>query len=92
MRRHSLDSPTGGLPRRQGPGLDAIGASTEVDLIEVQLEDPVFRVRLFELERYAEAAREKGFLLVSASPFTRSSYHAADDFENVARSAIAANE
>jgi lipoic acid synthetase len=30
-----------------------------------------------ELER---AARDRGFLLVSASPLTRSSYHAADDF------------
>jgi lipoic acid synthetase len=33
-----------------------------------------------EFERYAEAAREKGFLLVSATPFTRSSYHAGEDF------------
>jgi lipoic acid synthetase len=30
--------------------------------------------------RYAEAAREKGFLLVSASPLTRSSHHAGEDF------------
>jgi lipoic acid synthetase len=29
---------------------------------------------------YAEAAREKGFLLVSASPLTRSSHHAGEDF------------
>jgi lipoic acid synthetase len=29
---------------------------------------------------YAAIARAKGFLLVSASPLTRSSYHAGDDF------------
>jgi lipoic acid synthetase len=29
---------------------------------------------------YAAIARAKGFLLVAASPLTRSSYHAADDF------------
>ena len=34
-----------------------------------------------EFDDYAEAARERGFLLVSASPLTRSSYHAADDFK-----------
>jgi lipoic acid synthetase len=34
-----------------------------------------------EFEEYAEAAREKGFLLVSSSPMTRSSYHAGRDFE-----------
>jgi lipoic acid synthetase len=33
-----------------------------------------------EFEDYAKAARSKGFLLVSASPLTRSSYHAAEDF------------
>ncbi len=33
-----------------------------------------------EFERYAEAARAKGFLLVASSPLTRSSYHAAEDF------------
>jgi len=33
-----------------------------------------------EFEGYAEAARERGFLLVSSSPLTRSSYHAAQDF------------
>ncbi|MEO6580238.1 MAG: lipoyl synthase, partial [Sphingomicrobium sp.] len=29
---------------------------------------------------YASIARAKGFLLVAASPLTRSSYHAGDDF------------
>ena len=29
---------------------------------------------------YAAIARAKGFLLVAASPLTRSSYHAGDDF------------
>ncbi len=33
-----------------------------------------------EFGRYKEAAYAKGFLLVAASPLTRSSYHAADDF------------
>jgi lipoic acid synthetase len=33
-----------------------------------------------EFEFYAKMARAKGFLMVSASPLTRSSYHAGDDF------------
>lgn len=33
-----------------------------------------------EFESYATMARGKGFLMVSASPLTRSSYHAGDDF------------
>ena len=33
-----------------------------------------------QFDQYAEAARERGFLLVASSPFTRSSYHAAEDF------------
>ncbi|MBM3469057.1 MAG: lipoyl synthase, partial [Alphaproteobacteria bacterium] len=33
-----------------------------------------------EFEEYAAMARGKGFLMVSASPLTRSSYHAGDDF------------
>jgi lipoic acid synthetase len=33
-----------------------------------------------EFESYATIARGKGFLLVSSSPLTRSSYHADDDF------------
>jgi lipoic acid synthetase len=32
---------------------------------------------------YEETARAKGFLLVSASPMTRSSYHAGDDFRKL---------
>jgi lipoic acid synthetase len=36
-----------------------------------------------EFDRYAEAARQKGFLLASASPLTRSSYHADADFERL---------
>jgi len=34
-----------------------------------------------EFEYYARMAKAKGFLMVSASPLTRSSYHAAEDFE-----------
>jgi lipoic acid synthetase len=42
---------------------------------------PVARfVRPDEFASYAEVARAKGFLLVSASPLTRSSHHAGDDF------------
>ncbi|MCL4155207.1 UNVERIFIED_CONTAM: hypothetical protein GTU68_045841 [Idotea baltica] len=33
-----------------------------------------------EFEFYAKMARVKGFLMVSSSPLTRSSYHAGDDF------------
>jgi lipoic acid synthetase len=33
-----------------------------------------------EFENYAKMARGKGFLMVSASPLTRSSYHAGEDF------------
>ena len=33
-----------------------------------------------EFEAYGAMARAKGFLLVSASPLTRSSYHADSDF------------
>ncbi len=44
-----------------------------------------------EFEAYATAARGKGFALVSASPLTRSSYHADSDFERL-RAARAAAE
>ena len=45
-----------------------------------------------EFEGYQTAARGKGFLLVSASPLTRSSYHADSDFERLraARAAMSA--
>jgi lipoic acid synthetase len=36
-------------------------------------------------EYYTKMARSKGFLMVSASPMTRSSYHAGDDFEQMRR-------
>jgi lipoic acid synthetase len=43
-----------------------------------------------EFESYAALARAKGFLMVSASPLTRSSYFAGDDFEKLraARAAL----
>ncbi len=46
-----------------------------------------------EFESYASMARAKGFLMVSASPLTRSSYLAGDDFARLqaARNAIAAH-
>lgn len=36
-----------------------------------------------EFEEYAQMARGKGFLMVSASPLTRSSYHAGADFQKL---------
>jgi lipoic acid synthetase len=38
-----------------------------------------------EFDGYASMARGKGFLMVSASPLTRSSYHAGEDFEKLKR-------
>ena len=38
-----------------------------------------------EFEVYASLARGKGFLMVSASPLTRSSYHAGEDFAKLRR-------
>lgn len=37
---------------------------------------------------YATMARGKGFLMVSASPLTRSSYHAGDDFEKLKKARL----
>jgi lipoyl synthase len=37
-------------------------------------------ITLEEFETYRRLALGKGFLMVSASPLTRSSYHAGDDF------------
>ena len=38
---------------------------------------------LEQFDDYAKMGRGKGFLLVAASPLTRSSYHAGDDFERL---------
>jgi lipoyl synthase len=38
----------------------------------------------------ARMARGKGFLMVSASPLTRSSYHAGEDFERLKAARAAA--
>jgi lipoyl synthase len=43
-----------------------------------------------EFEEYARMARAKGFLMVSSSPLTRSSYHAGDDFARLRASRDAA--
>lgn len=43
-----------------------------------------------EFESYAAMARAKGFLLVSSSPLTRSSYHAGDDFARLKAARLAA--
>lgn len=43
-----------------------------------------------QFERYAQLARNKGFLMVSASPLTRSSYHAGDDFAQMKKNRDAA--
>ena len=36
-----------------------------------------------EFEEFASIAKSKGFLLVSSSPLTRSSYHADEDFKKL---------
>ena len=43
-----------------------------------------------EFRSYEEIARSKGFLMVSASPLTRSSYHAGDDFQKLKAARLAA--
>jgi lipoic acid synthetase len=43
-----------------------------------------------EFASYAAAARAKGFLMVSASPLTRSSYHAGEDFVRLREARAAA--
>ena len=49
--------------------------------VEVVLEHAVDRfVTPEEFKGYEKAAYNKGFLMVSATPLTRSSYHAGDDF------------
>jgi lipoic acid synthetase len=40
-------------------------------------------------DAYAAIARAKGFLLVAASPLTRSSYHAGDDFKKMQSARVA---
>jgi lipoic acid synthetase len=42
-----------------------------------------------EFETYRRLAVGKGFLLASASPLTRSSYHAGDDFARLKAARIA---
>ena len=44
-----------------------------------------------EFEAFREAALARGFLLASASPFTRSSYHADEDFERLRAARAAAS-
>ncbi len=44
-----------------------------------------------EFERFAQIAREKGFSMVSSSPLTRSSYHADEDFAQLAQARRATN-
>ena len=44
-----------------------------------------------EFNYYERVARAKGFLMVSASPLTRSSYHAGEDFQKLKAARIAAS-
>ena len=44
-----------------------------------------------EFAEYASMARGKGFLMVAASPLTRSSYHAGDDFEKLKEARLKAH-
>ena len=48
-------------------------------------------VRPEEFAAYEELARSQGFLMVSASPLTRSSYHAGEDFQKLRAARLAAN-
>ena len=43
-----------------------------------------------EFASYEKAAKGKGFLMVSATPLTRSSYHAGDDFAKMQKARQAA--
>jgi len=43
-----------------------------------------------EFKSYERIAYAKGFLLVSSSPLTRSSYHAAEDFARLRAARLAA--
>ena len=43
---------------------------------------------IWEFENYKLIAEGKGFLLVSSSPLTRSSYHASEDFDVLKRKRI----
>ena len=43
-----------------------------------------------EFKEYERIAYAKGFLMVSASPLTRSSYHAGDDFARLRAARLAA--
>ena len=42
-----------------------------------------------EFAAYEKAAYGKGFLMVSATPLTRSSYHAGDDFQRLRAARLA---
>jgi lipoic acid synthetase len=42
-----------------------------------------------EFAAYEQIARAKGFLMVSASPLTRSSHHAGEDFERLKAARLA---
>ena len=71
--------------------------SAEIDFITIgQYLQPTPRhhkverfVEPAEFEAYARTARAKGFLMVSASPLTRSSYHAGDDFARLRANRLA---
>jgi lipoic acid synthetase len=41
-----------------------------------------------EFKSYEKAAWGKGFLMVSATPLTRSSYHAGEDFERLRKARV----
>ncbi|MCP5369534.1 MAG: lipoyl synthase [Rickettsiaceae bacterium] len=45
-----------------------------------------------KFEYYGSLARSKGFLMVSSSPLTRSSYHAGDDFKIMKENRLKANK
>ena len=89
-----------GLGERRGEVMQVMDdvRSADVDFLTIgQYLQPTLKhiavdrfVTPAEFDGYAAAATAKGFLVVSASPLTRSSYHAGDDFERLraARAAI----
>ena len=73
--------------------------SAEVDFLTIgqYLQPSLHHVRLEryvtpdEFRAYERLARAKGFLMVSSSPLTRSSYHAGEDFARLRAARLAAN-
>ena len=53
---------------------------------DVRINNPIYLLR--QAEELIKIAKSKGFLLVSSSPLTRSSYHADEDFTKLQQNRI----